>query len=100
MAQGISTPSGLWLPGERKKDGGSQFDDELMPVEQAIRAEAEVMVKHLNERPDHIVYVEDADARDKMRAVFNHWKSEGWIKHNPNIRIEYALSDGAIRVGE
>lgn len=94
------TPSGLVIPGQRKKEGGSQFDDELKPVEQAIKAEAREMAMHLNERPDHIVYVEDDEARIKMRQVFNHWKAEGWIGHNPNIRIEYALSNGAIRIGE
>lgn len=94
------TPSGLILPGQRKEEGGSIFDDEMESAAGAIKAEAREMVKHLNERPDHIVYVPTAEERTQMRAVFNYWKSQGWIGHNPNIRIEYALSNGAIRVGE
>ena len=98
--KGFRTPTGMWLPGRMKKMGGSRFDDELETADTVMELETREMVKHINERPDHIVYVEDADARDKMRAVFNHWKKIGRIGHNPNIRIEYALSDGAFRIGE
>ena len=98
--RGFATPSGMWLPGARKRDGGSYFDDELNLAEKVILEASEDLVKHINERPDHIVYVASAEERDKMRTVFNHWKATGRIGENPNIRIEYALTDGSIRVGE
>ena len=90
-------------PDERKTDGGSWFDDELASESQKaneLSHEVTEMLHHLNSRPDHIVYVESAEARTKMRQVFNWWRKEGALMHDPTIKIEYALSDGSIRVAE
>ena len=91
------------LPQIAKKDGGSYFDDEMM-TELEVAAEYAEQVRqllmHLNERPDHTVYVGSAEERTKMRSVLNWWKREGALGHNPNIRIDYGIAEGAIRVGE
>lgn len=90
-------------PTERKKDGGSTFDDELETEASANKKFADEMIRlveHIQQRPDHTVYVGSADERGKMREVFNDWKRRGWINHNPNIRIDYGVADGAIRVGD
>ena len=97
---GSRTPDGLWLPGVRKAEGGSRFDDELETADQVLKNETMKLVANLNERPDHIVYVSSVDERDKMRDILNWFRREKWIDHNPAIKIEYGLPDGAIRTGE
>ena len=91
------------LPKLRKNDGGSYFDDEMM-TEAEVAAEYGRQVKqlllHLNERPDHVVYVGSVEDRSNIREVFNHWVAQGALGHNPNIRIDYGVAEGAIRVGE
>ena len=90
-------------PDSRKVEGGSIFDDELQTEEskaKALAEQARQLLVHLNQRPDHTVYVSSAEEREKMRGVFNWWKREGALLHNPNIRIEYGVPDGAIRVAE
>jgi len=102
----------MWLPETferrerpdlRKKDGGSWFDDELATEEQKANelamAARELMI-HLAQRPDHVVYVGSVEERDKMRVVFNSWKMQGVLSHNPNIKIDYGVAEGALRVGE
>ena len=91
------------MPTERKGLGGSYFDDELETEEAVAKRYAEdvkELLVHLNSRPDHTVYVGSDEDRGKMREVFNHWKREGALIHNPNIRIDYGVADGAIRVGD
>ena len=91
------------LPSQRKKDGGSYFDDEMETEaehNERILDNAVELVQHINARPDHKVYVGSIEDRDQMRQVFNWWKREGWIGHNPDIRIEYGVPDGAVRVAE
>ena len=90
-------------PSTRKKEGGSQFDDE-MGLERHAEAKVEAarleLIDHLNKRPDHIVYVASVDEREKMRLVFNSWFQWKIIGHNPTIKIDYGVADGAIRVTE
>ena len=90
-------------PQERKLEGGSIFDDEL-GTEEAVAHEFAMEVRelliHLNARPDHIVYVGSGDERGKMREVFNHWRREGALTHNPTIHIDYGVPDGTIRLGD
>ena len=91
------------LPTLRKEEGGSYFDDELETeavVAKRYADDAKELLVHLNQRPDHSVYVGSEDERVQMRAVFNHWKREGALMHNPNIRIDYGVAEGAIRVGD
>ena len=91
------------LPQIRKTEGGSYFDDELMTEEEVAKEygmQVRQLLEHLNERPDHSVFVGSLEERDQMRTVFNHWKSEGAIAHNPTIRIDYGVGEGAIRVGD
>ena len=99
----VETPQRVVAPTEGKKDGGSYFDDELQ-TEEAKAAElgrqTRELLVHLNARPDHNVYVSSAEERTKLREVFNWWKREGALLHNPNIRIEYGVPDGQIRVAE
>jgi len=90
-------------PTERKKDGGSYFDDELETQAESdakFTIQMEELVAHLRARPDHEVYVGGSEERDQLRKVFNHWKQTGVISHNPNIRIDYGVADGAIRIGD
>lgn len=99
--------SGLWtpmdLPTAAKREGGSYFDDEMHTKEEtatAMRMDVQRLLNHLNTRPDHTVYVASAESRDQLRKVFNWWKREGALGHNPNIRIDYGIVEGAIRVGD
>ena len=100
----------LWTPPDQrvaptvpKKDGGSYFDDEL-PTKKAhnemLLKEGARLINHLNQRPDHDVLVSSGEERTKMREVFNWWRREGVINHNPNIRIDYGIPDGQIRIGD
>ncbi len=90
-------------PTTRKLEGGSQFDDEFglerVAEDKLLAARAE-LIDHLNKRPDHTVYVASVDEREKMRTVFNSWYQWKVINHNPTIRIDYGVADGAIRVSE
>lgn len=91
------------MPTERKKDGGTHFDDELQTVDanrKALQAMYVEMVEHLRQRPDHTVFVASAEERDKMRAVFNHMFREKVIRHHPTIKIDYGVPDGTIRILE
>lgn len=90
-------------PDKRKKEGGSWFDDELASEDDKaneLAHEVTELLHHLNQRPDHTVYVDSPQARDELRQVFNWWMKEGALRHNPHIRIEYALKEGSIRVAE
>ena len=101
--QEITTPPPVELPTERKSDGGSYFDDELQTKEEvaaALAQGARDLLLHLNARPDHVVYVGSVEDRSNMRAVFNWWVREGALREHPNIRIDYGVANGAIRVGE
>jgi len=98
--KGQATPSGMWLPGTRKDEGGSYFDDELAPADKAFADDAVSLVKHLNERPDHTVFVASLEDRDRMRKVFNHFKTIGAIGHHPSIKIDYGVPEGGIRIAE
>ena len=102
---GKVTPSGLWLPGTGKhdggkRDGGTWFDDELEDARTVFLRQAKELIGHINERADHVVYVGSTDDRAKLREVFNWWKREGIIGRNPKIEIEYGIPEGAIRVTE
>jgi hypothetical protein len=90
-------------PDSRKTEGGSIFDDELGTEAEAAQKYGEAvrdLLIHLNQRPDHTVYVGSEEERTKMREVFNVWKMRGVLLHNPNIRIDYGVAEGAIRVGD
>ncbi len=96
------TPSKV-MPTERKWDGGSQFDDEMEDTEAArkrVVVEMTRLIDHINKRPDHTVYVGSSQDREQLRAVFNNWYMKGSIAHHPNIRIEYGVVEGSIRVAE
>lgn len=96
-------PSARVQPTEGKKEGGTHFDDELGTVtdeQSALVKDAMKLIAHLNERPDHSILVGTAQDRSSLREVFNWWKREGLIGHNPNIRIDYGVPEGAIRVGD
>ena len=90
-------------PTERKDEGGSYFDDEL-GSEQMRAAEyakqTKELLEHLNQRPDHVVYVGDSETRAQLRTVFNHWHKMGALPYHPNIRIDYGVPEGAIRIDE
>ena len=91
------------MPDQRHKEGGSMFDDQMEDttvMQKRIVEEAARLLDHLQKRPDHTVYVSSADERGKMRMVFNEWFKSGALTHHPNIRIEYGVADGAIRVAE
>ena len=96
----------LWTPGhvaptEQKRDGGSHFDDELETRDhrdKTVESEYRDMVEHLNQRPDHKVYVGGTKEREELRQVFNHMFKEGVISRHPDIRIEYGVETGAIRI--
>jgi hypothetical protein len=100
--------SQLWtpervMPTERHKDGGSFFDDETDSTadkEKEIFADLERLMDHINKRPDHTVYVGSMESRGQLREVFNWWFQQGVITHHPNIRIEYGVVEGSIRVAE
>jgi len=96
-------PEAKVLPSEGKKDGGTHFDDEMMTQEEHdlhFRLDVQRMIKHLNARPDHTVFVSSAEERDQMRTVFNSLKHGGLIGHWPNIKIDYGVPAGTIRVDE
>ncbi len=89
------------LPTQRKSEGGSYFDDELedqAAIDERFARSMQELVEHLRQRPDHTVYVGSAEDRTKMRVVFNSWAKHGVLSHNPNIRIEYGIPEGGIRV--
>ncbi len=91
------------MPTERKKEGGSHFDDEMVDSAMAkmeFATEVERLIDHLRKRPDHKVYVSSADERAKMREVFNLWFKNGTLDYHPDIRIEYGVRDGSIRIAE
>jgi len=99
----VEKPGRKTLPTEGKKDGGSFFDDELTDasVTQAdLEREGARLMQHLRERPDHTVYVGSAKSRDELRQVFNAWFRSRWITYHPNIKIDYGVVDGAIRISE
>ncbi len=101
--QEVTRPAPVELPDKRKWEGGSYFDDELETKEQVAKKLSNMireLLTHLNARPDHVVYVGSGEERTKMREVFNWWKKAGALRHNPNIRIEYGVPHGAIRVSE
>jgi len=91
------------MPTVRKKDGGTHFDDELETeavVAKRYADDVKELLRHLNQRPDHVVLVGSVEERDQLRQVFNYWKRQGALMHNPNIRIDYGIVEGAIRVGD
>ena len=91
------------MPSVRKKEGGSLFDDELETEEAVAKRYAEDvkdLLIHLNQRPDHTVYVGTTEERTQLREVFNHWHREGALLRHPNIRIDYGVAEGGIRVGD
>ena len=98
----------LWTPKKvvpdiRKDEGGSYFDDEMEDTkthQQKFREAVIELVKHINARPDHTVFVASADERTKMRVVFNSWREGGLIQSHPTIKIDYGVPDGTIRVDE
>ena len=99
----IWTPQIMSVPNKAKSEGGSYFDDEMQTKEQVAKAYADQtkrLLEHLNARPDHVVYVGSAVQRKQLREVFNSWKQRGGISHNPDIRIDYGVVEGSIRVGE
>ena len=99
----IWTPEPKVMPKERKAEGGTYFDDELMSKDEQQRLvaiEQQRLVAHLNERPDHVVYVGGSDERHQMRSVFNAWFNMRLIRHHPTIKIDYGVKEGAIRLDE
>jgi hypothetical protein len=47
-----------------------------------------------------VVFVGGSEDREKLRAVFNHWKQAGYINHWLTVKIDYGVPDGTIRVDE
>ncbi len=97
------TEGGVILPGTRKAEGGTYFDDELETKEShdsRFKQEMQRLVQHINERPDYTVYVGSSDERHQMRLVFNAWFNAGLIRNHPTINIDYGVANGAIRVGD
>jgi hypothetical protein len=100
--------SKLWLPPKvaptaPKKEGGTYFDDELQDradYDRKLMDMARELVQHINHRPDHHVFVGSAEDREKMRSVFNWWRSEGVISHVPTIKIDYGVPEQTVRVAE
>lgn len=91
------------LPTERKVDGGSYFDDEMVDTaehQEAFRAAIIELIQHINTRHDHVVFVASSDERHKMRTVFNSWREGGLIGHVPTIKIDYGVPEGTLRVDE
>ena len=97
---GKVTPDGLWLPNERKWDGGSQFDDELETADQMFVRETKELVAQINEREDHVVFVGSVEDRDSMRKVMNHFLAIKAIGRNVSIKIDYGIPEGGVRIGE
>ena len=104
MSDRLWTPEGTKVtPDKRKWDGGTFFDDELGSLDdrqKAIKKEYDRMVDHLRKRPDHTVYVGDTETRDKMRQVFNHMFNTKVLNYRPDIRIDYGVRTGALRIDE
>ena len=96
--QGRVTGNGMWLPGTAKRDGGTWFDDELEPAQRALVKATAELVAHINERPDHVVYVASQADREKMRRVLDWFVDDGMIGRKPQVKIEYGLKDGTVRV--
>lgn len=91
------------MPTERKREGGSHFDDEMVDTEtvrQQVMIDMARLIDHINKRRDHTVYVSGAEEREQLRQVFNSWYMNSMIDHHPNIRIEYGVKQGSIRVAE
>ena len=91
------------IPDERKPEGGSYFDDEMQNKQEIathLGNQVRELLLHLNERPDHVVYVGSTEKRTEMRTVFNSWNQQGALSHNPDIRIDYGVPDNQIRVGD
>ena len=91
------------MPTERHDEGGSYFDDQLddtSSMQTRVAKDMATLIDHLQKRPDHTVYVGSSEDRDKLRQVMNWWFMEGMLTHHPNIRIEYGVADGSIRVAE
>lgn len=102
MSDKLWTPQRV-LPDVAKKDGGSYFDDEMELTadrDQRLIDDATELLNHVRQRPDHVVYVGSIEDRDMMREVFNWWKRERLIGHNPTIKIEYAVPTGTVRIDE
>jgi len=100
MQNGQMTPGGLWLPGQRKTEGGSQFDDELSTADTQFVADTKSLVEQINQREDHVVFVASTEERDQMRQVLNHFLSIKAIGRNVTIKIDYGIPDGEVRIGE
>ena len=104
MAEELWTPPGAKVaPDKAKWDGGSYFDDELEDKSKhqaELKKEYDRMVEHLQQRPDHTVYVGDTKTRTELRAVFNHMYQQNILSYHPNIRIDYGVREGAIRITE
>jgi len=98
--QGKATPQGLWLPGQRKTEGGSFFDDELDTADAQFVKDTKSLVEQINEREDHVVFVASVEDRDQMRKVMNHFKKIKAIGRNVTIKIDYGIPDGGVRIGE
>ena len=81
-------------------DGSHAFSATKEEHDAKFKAAVVEMVKHLNQRPDHVVFVASADERAKMRAVFNSLKDGGLINHWPTVKIDYGVPDGTIRIDE
>ena len=104
MTEEIWTPpEARVLPTAGKAEGGTIFDDEMRTKEEhdvQFRVDVIRMIKHLNERKDHAVFVSSAEERNKMRVVFNSLKEGGLIGHWPTIKIDYGVPAGTIRIDE
>ena len=98
----IWTPPVMQVPEERKWEGGSYFDDEMLTKEAvaiAYRKQVEDLLIHLNSRPDHVVYVGSVEDRTNIRAVFNWWVRQGGLARHPNIRIDYGVAEAKTTYG-
>ena len=103
MSRLWTPPNATVQPTERKWDGGSQFDDELIFItdkDKDLAKEGARLVDHLQQRPDHTVYVGSVESRDELRSVFNLWYQSGALNYHPDIKIDYGVVDGSIRIGE
>ena len=98
--QGQITPEGMWLPGERKADGGSRFDDELETKDEVFVRETVDLVAQINEHHDNVVFVGSTEERDQMRKVMNHFLAIKAIGRNVTIKLDYGIPEGGVRIGE
>lgn len=102
MTDRLWTPEKV-LPTTGKSDGGSYFDDEMDNTaehEAEFKAMVVELIRHINQRPDHVVFVASSDERWQMRQVFNSWREGGIISHVPTIKIDYGVRGGQLRVDE